>query len=62
MAVSQTDMQRYDVYTAEECFLTGTAAEVISVVKVDGRVIGSGMPGPVTQDLLGRFRKRIAEG
>ncbi|HCA48276.1 MAG TPA: branched-chain amino acid aminotransferase, partial [Armatimonadetes bacterium] len=45
-----------DVYTADECFLTGTAAELVPVVKVDGRIIGAGKPGPVTKRLLGRFR------
>jgi branched-chain amino acid aminotransferase len=46
----------YDVYTADECFLTGTAAEVIPVVKVDGRVIGGGQPGAVTKQLMQAFR------
>lgn len=48
---------RHDVYTADEVFLTGTAAEVIAVVKVDGRIIGNGSPGPITQDLLSSFRE-----
>ncbi|MBC7326347.1 MAG: aminotransferase class IV, partial [Moorella sp. (in: Bacteria)] len=48
---------RHEVYTADECFLTGTAAEVIPVVKVDGRLIGDGQPGPVTRDLIARFRE-----
>lgn len=48
---------RHDVYTADEVFLTGTAAEVIAVNKVDGRVIGDGKPGPVTTDLLESFRE-----
>ena len=47
---------RVFVYTADECFLTGTAAEIIPVVKVDGRTIGAGMPGPVTRRLMERFR------
>ncbi|MCL2389052.1 MAG: aminotransferase class IV, partial [Elusimicrobia bacterium] len=46
----------YDVYTADECFLTGTAAEVIPVVKVDGRVINDGKPGPLTAKLIKEFR------
>jgi len=54
--VREEDLTQYDVYTADECFLTGTAAEVIAVVKVDGRTIGTGEPGPVTKDLLQRFR------
>ena len=50
-------LTRYDVYIADECFLTGSAAEVIPVVKVDNRAIGSGQPGPVTQDLIRRFHE-----
>ena len=48
-------LTRHDVYVADECFLTGSAAEVIPVVKIDGRPIGSGKPGPVTRELLARF-------
>jgi branched-chain amino acid aminotransferase len=48
---------RHDVYIADECFLTGSAAEIIPVVKVDSRVIGSGQPGPITRDLMRRFRE-----
>ncbi len=54
--VRETPLVRHDVYTSEECFLTGTAAEVIAVVSLDGRQIGSGVPGPITQDLRGRFQ------
>ncbi|MGD9855778.1 MAG: branched-chain-amino-acid transaminase [Planctomycetaceae bacterium] len=57
IAVQQTNMVRHDVYVADECFLTGTAAEVIPAVKVDGRVIGDGTPGPVTRRLLELFRR-----
>jgi branched-chain amino acid aminotransferase len=53
------DLTRYDLWCAEECFLTGTGAEVIPVVKLDGRTIGSGRPGPVTQRLLASFRRRV---
>ena len=49
-------LTRHEVYTADECFLTGTAAEIIPVVKVDGRVIGTGKPGPVTQKMIGLFK------
>jgi len=52
---------QYELYTAEECFLTGTAAEIMPVVKVDGRVIGDGKPGPVTKELIARFRKETAQ-
>jgi len=49
-----------DLYAADECFLTGTAAEVISVTRIDGHVIGDGRPGPVTQKLLAAYREFIA--
>jgi len=48
---------RHDVYTADECFLTGTAAEAIAVVEVDGRVVGDGKPGAVTNRLIKAFRE-----
>ncbi len=49
-------MTRHEVYISDECFLTGTAAEIIPVVKVDGRVIGSGKPGKTTLKLIKLFR------
>jgi len=55
--VRERRMTRYDLYTADEVFLTGTAAEVIGVVKIDRRKIGNGRPGPVTRKLARRFRK-----
>lgn len=55
--VQETSMVRHDIYVADEAFLTGTAAEVIAVVSLDGRKIGDGTPGPITKDLLDRFRK-----
>ncbi|MDI3546533.1 MAG: branched-chain amino acid aminotransferase [Halanaerobiales bacterium] len=48
---------RYDLYNADECFLTGTAAEVIPVVKIDGRVIGDGKPGAYTKKIIEEFRR-----
>ncbi|MFA4843277.1 MAG: branched-chain-amino-acid transaminase [Candidatus Omnitrophota bacterium] len=48
---------RHEVYISDECFLTGTAAEVIPVVKVDGRVIGRGFPGKITLSLMKKFRE-----
>ncbi len=48
---------RHEVYISDECFLTGTAAEVIPVVKVDGRVIGSGKPGKLTLSLMKKFKE-----
>ena len=50
-------LTRHEVYIADECFLTGTAAEIIPVVKVDGRIIGSGKPGHSTWDLIRKFRE-----
>ena len=58
--IEQT-MTRYDVYTADECFLTGTAAEVIPVVKVDDRPIGDERPGVVFKKLLAGFREETAQ-
>lgn len=55
-SVRQTPLVRHDIYVADECFLTGTAAEVVAVTSLDNRLIGSGRPGPVTQDLLQKFR------
>ena len=57
--VRETDMTRYDIWCADECFLSGTGAEVIPVVKLDGREVGNGRPGPVTQRVLASFRKRV---
>ncbi|HYF92647.1 MAG TPA: branched-chain-amino-acid transaminase [Symbiobacteriaceae bacterium] len=48
----------HDLYTADECFLTGTAAEVIPVIQADGRTIGDGKPGPITGNLISQFRAR----
>ena len=52
LQVSEPNLTRYDLFNADECFLTGTGAELIPVVKIDGRVIGSGKPGPVTRKLV----------
>jgi branched-chain amino acid aminotransferase len=55
--IQETALTRLDVHTADECFLTGTAAEVIPVVKCDDRTIGSGKPGPITKQLRERFHQ-----
>lgn len=55
--VQEVALVRHDIFVADECFLTGTAAEVIAAVSLDGRTIGTGRPGPVTQNLLVRFRE-----
>jgi branched-chain amino acid aminotransferase len=49
--VSEPNLTRYDLFCADECFLTGTGAEIVPVVKIDGRVIGGGKPGPLTRQL-----------
>ncbi|MCA8988173.1 MAG: branched-chain-amino-acid transaminase [Planctomycetaceae bacterium] len=57
LTVEEVTLTRHDIYVAEECFLTGTAAEVIAVVELDGRKIGTGVPGEITKDLKHRFEK-----
>ena len=57
--VKEVPLTNYDVYTASECFLTGSAAEVVPVVKVDSRTIGDGKPGPMTVDLINRFHEEV---
>ncbi len=58
--IIEDTLTRYDVYTADECFLTGTAAEVIPVVSVDDRPIGDGKPGELFKELLKAFREEAA--
>ena len=57
--IREADITRYDVWVADECFLTGTGAEVVPTVKLDGREIGDGRPGPVTKRVLEAFRRRV---
>lgn len=59
--VKETALTRHDVFIADECFLTGTAAEVIPVVKVDSRPIGAGKPGETTKSLITAFHKLTRE-
>jgi len=61
MDVQETVMTRYEIWTADEVFLTGTAAEVIPVVELDKRSIGSGKPGPITKKLVQTYRKLAGE-
>ena len=60
ITILEPNMTRYDIFTADECFLTGTAAEIIPAVKLDTRLIGSGTPGPLTRKLIARFRELTA--
>ena len=52
LKVSEPNLTRYDLFNADECFLTGTGAEIMPVVKIDGRIIGAGKPGKLTQQLV----------
>jgi branched-chain amino acid aminotransferase len=57
--VDESMMNRYDIYTADEAFLTGTATEIVAIRQFDGRLIGSGKAGPVTRDLRSRFQALV---
>ena len=57
--VQESMLNRYDVYTADEAFFTGTASEVVAIRQVDGRLIGAGKSGPVTRDLRARFQALV---
>src|SRR5205823_1736 len=57
LEVTEADFTRHDIFVADECFLTGTAAEIVPVVKADGRLIGNGKPGPITTRIIARFRE-----
>ena len=56
VSVAEPNLTRYDLFNADECFLTGTGAELIPIVKIDGRVIGTGRPGPLTGKLVDKYR------
>jgi len=58
----EATLTRHDLYTAEEVFITGTAAEVVPVVEIDGRKIGAGVPGPITTRLAADFHKHVRGG
>jgi len=59
LAVRERNLTLYDLYCADEVFLTGTAAELIAVTSIDGRAVGAGKAGPITEDLRSRFRKLV---
>jgi branched-chain amino acid aminotransferase len=59
LKVTETELTRYDVFTADECFLTGTAAEVIAANRLDTREIGDGKPGAITRRIEARFREIV---
>jgi branched-chain amino acid aminotransferase len=56
LQTAEPNLTRYDLFNAEECFLTGTGAELVPVVRIDGRMIGTGKPGPITQRLVSQYR------
>jgi len=55
----EMNLTRHDLYVADEAFLTGTAAEVIPVTKIDGRPVSAGQPGPITRQLIGDFKNLV---
>jgi branched-chain amino acid aminotransferase len=55
----EKSLQRHDLYIADECFLTGTAAEVVPVTRIDGRPIGTAVPGPITRKLIEAFHALV---
>jgi branched-chain amino acid aminotransferase len=60
--ITEPNLTRYDLYTADECFLTGTAAEIIPVVKLDNRPVGDGKPGALTAKFIAKFREVTQAG
>lgn len=56
LQVTEPNLTRYDLFCADECFVTGTGAEIMPVTKIDGRVIANGKPGPTTQRLIAKYR------
>ena len=55
LTVAEPNLTRYDLFNADECFLTGTGAELVPVVNIDGRGIGNGRPGVITQRLTALY-------
>jgi branched-chain amino acid aminotransferase len=62
ITLREMELTRHDLYVTDECFLTGTAAEVIPVTKIDGRPIGGGTPGPVTKQMMADFGEFVRRG
>jgi branched-chain amino acid aminotransferase len=59
--VVEEPLNRYDLYVADEIFVTGTAAEALPVIEIDGRSINGGTPGPVVEDLIDAFRDYVSD-
>ncbi|MBC2604261.1 branched-chain-amino-acid transaminase [Puniceicoccus vermicola] len=60
MKVEKKNLTRYDIWVSDECFVSGTAAEIVPVVEVDARVIGDGRPGPKTLKLLEKYKEQVS--
>ena len=61
LTVTECGLSRFDVFVSDECFLTGTAAEIVPVATVDGRTIGAGKAGPITRKLMAAYKELITE-
>lgn len=61
LSIEKKNLTRYDIWVADECFVSGTAAEIVPVVEVDHRVIGDGNPGPHTLRLLEKFKEHVCK-
>ncbi len=59
LKIEERNLTRYDLWVAQECFLTGTAAEVVPISEIDGRKIGDGAPGPVTVGFMENYKKKV---
>ncbi|HVU37525.1 MAG TPA: branched-chain-amino-acid transaminase, partial [Opitutales bacterium] len=59
LTVEEKNLTRYDAWIADECFITGTAAEVVAITEMDGRTIGNGKPGKVTKQITGAFKQLV---
>ena len=60
--VMETALTQYDLYIADECFLSGTGAELMPVIKIDGRIIGDGKPGAITRKITALFHEEVRRG
>ena len=60
--VMETALTQYDLYIADECFLSGTGAELMPVIKIDGRIIGDGKPGVITRKITALFHEEVRRG
>jgi len=61
VTVAETNLTRYDAWTADECFITGSGAEIVPVIEIDGRTIGDGKPGTLTAKILKVFRTKVSK-